>query len=430
MHSWFASANWVHPSSDCHVVHAAPARIGTTWLSCAGADMHLSSERRWWNRKKHLRWRHLVQLGFGKPVTQNVAGDLVNIPTHMRKIVVKLPSLFGWRPEACNARTARKWARPSRAPVWMRQMNEGGIMRECEHLWSKVCDQVKPSTTPHQPTIFLFRWEFEEIYVLHVLMWRLLSQAFPTTRNKPMCASQKGWARLSRAPVWMRQTSIFYKLCLFWDVKPVVVFLTEWKHNQASTLSECRCVFAVRTSQFRVWNLHGPPSIPPIFVGGKTRSVKFQWSILLDWPSVFHPNIHGLINPMNFPANPWVKNLRQQLPNPSVIEPGLSWAALKGLPGWSGRTTTKWVCLKIYWLKRPLNAENDDKPMDLEVPYFQRNSYVSDICKWFWGQISWFNITDIDIHLCFHMFCCTKLTRHWLPQLAVTYPFWFGPPQR
>ena len=51
---------------------------------------------------------HLVQLGFGKPVTQNVAGDLVNIPTHMRKIVVKLPSLFGWRPEACNARTARK----------------------------------------------------------------------------------------------------------------------------------------------------------------------------------------------------------------------------------------------------------------------------------------------------------------------------------
>jgi hypothetical protein len=105
----------------------------------------------------------------------------------------------------------------------MRQMNEGGIMRECEHLWSKVCDQVKPSTTP-PPTIFLFRWEFEEIYVLHVLMWRLLSQAFPTTRNKPMCASQKGWARLSRAPVWMRQTSIFYKLCLFWDVKPVVVF--------------------------------------------------------------------------------------------------------------------------------------------------------------------------------------------------------------
>jgi hypothetical protein len=30
----------------CHVVHATPARIGTTWLSCAGADMDLSSERR------------------------------------------------------------------------------------------------------------------------------------------------------------------------------------------------------------------------------------------------------------------------------------------------------------------------------------------------------------------------------------------------
>lgn len=38
--------------------------------------------------------RHLVQLGFGKPVTQNVAGDLVYIPTHMHKIVVTLPSLL------------------------------------------------------------------------------------------------------------------------------------------------------------------------------------------------------------------------------------------------------------------------------------------------------------------------------------------------
>ena len=39
-----------------------------------------------------------------------------------------------------------------------------------------------------------------------------------------------------------------------------------------------------------------------------------------------------------------------------LIEPGLFWAALKGLPGWSGRTPL----LKIYWLKWPLNAENDD----------------------------------------------------------------------
>ena len=53
--------------------------------------------------------RHLVQLGFGKPVTQNVAGDLVYIPTHMHKIVVTLPSLFGWGPEACNARTVAKF---------------------------------------------------------------------------------------------------------------------------------------------------------------------------------------------------------------------------------------------------------------------------------------------------------------------------------
>ena len=40
------------------------------------------------------------------------------------------------------------------ARKWMRQMNEGGFMRECEHLWSKLCDQVKPSTAP-PPTIFL-----------------------------------------------------------------------------------------------------------------------------------------------------------------------------------------------------------------------------------------------------------------------------------
>ena len=66
--------------------------------------------------------------------------------------------------------------------------------------------------------------------------------------------------------------------------------------------------------------------------------------------------------------------------------------------------------------------------MDLEVPYFHRNSYVSDICKLFWGQVSWFNITDIDIQ-CFHRFCCTKLTRHWLLQLTITYPFWLGLPQ-
>ena len=41
--------------------------------------------------------------------TRHVAGDLVNIPTHMHKIVVKLPFLFGLRPEACNSRTIAKF---------------------------------------------------------------------------------------------------------------------------------------------------------------------------------------------------------------------------------------------------------------------------------------------------------------------------------
>ena len=216
----------------------------------------------------------------------------------------------------------------------------------------------------HQPSFF--RWEFEEIYVLRVLMWHLRSQAFPTTRNKPICASQKGWAHLSRAPVWMRQMNIFYNLCLFSDVKPVVVFLTEWEHNQHQP-SLSAATFLRLEHLSSGWKSPWPPWIPPIFVG----VCKIPVIDLTGLTMVFHPNIHGLINPINFPTNPWVKNLRQQIPNPSVIEPGLSWAALKGLPGWSGRTTTKWVCLKIYWLKWSLNAENDDEPMDLEVPYFR-----------------------------------------------------------
>ena len=53
--------------------------------------------------------RHLVQLGFGKEVTQNVTGDLVSVPTHMHKVVIKLPFIFGWRQEACTAQTFAKF---------------------------------------------------------------------------------------------------------------------------------------------------------------------------------------------------------------------------------------------------------------------------------------------------------------------------------
>jgi len=132
-------------------------------------------------------------------------------------------------------------------------------------------------------------------------------------------------------------------------------FLTEWKHNQHQP-SLSAATFLRLEHLSSGWKSPWPPWIPPNFVG----VCKIPVIDLTGLTMVFHPNIHGLINPINFPTNPWVKNLRQQIPNPSVIEPGLSWAALKGPPGWSGRTTTKWVCLKIYWLKWSLNAENDD----------------------------------------------------------------------
>ena len=117
----------------------------------------------------------------------------------------------------------------------------------------------------------------------------------------------------------MRQMNIFYNLCLFSDVKPVVVFLTEWEHNQHQP-SLSADTFLRLEHLSSGWKSPWPPWIPPIFVG----VCKIPVIDLTGLTMVFHPNIHGLINPVNFPANPWVKNLRQQLPNPSVIELGLS----------------------------------------------------------------------------------------------------------
>ena len=297
------------------------------------------------------------------------------------------------------------WACLSRAPVWMGQMNEGGFMRECEHLWSKLCDQVKPSTTP-PPTIFLPVGVWGDLCCA-CLVWRLRSQAFPTTRNKPMCASQKGWARLSRAPVWMGQMNeggfmrecehLWSKLCdqvkpsttppptiflpvrsmfcMFWcgacEVRlfPLqetnryvparkderacpgrqfewdkwvyfiiyvylemwsqwLFFLTEWKHNQHQP--------SLRAATFlRLEHLSsGWESLDtPNFCWGKTRSVKFQWLILLDWPCcftqtymdwlipwIFQP-IHGSKTSGNrCQTRPWLSRAFPELPWRSCLD--------------------------------------------------------------------------------------------------------------
>ena len=46
--------------------------------------------------------RHLIQLGFGSPVLRQATGDVVSIPMAMHKMVVKLPTSYGWGPEACT----------------------------------------------------------------------------------------------------------------------------------------------------------------------------------------------------------------------------------------------------------------------------------------------------------------------------------------
>ena len=49
--------------------------------------------------------RHLIQLGFGDPVTMQCLGDRLDLPQTMLKAVVKLPSCYGWTPETIRGNT-------------------------------------------------------------------------------------------------------------------------------------------------------------------------------------------------------------------------------------------------------------------------------------------------------------------------------------
>ena len=44
--------------------------------------------------------RCLIQLGFGAKVCMNAEGEQVTVPSNLRKVTVKLPAVFGWRPES------------------------------------------------------------------------------------------------------------------------------------------------------------------------------------------------------------------------------------------------------------------------------------------------------------------------------------------
>ena len=57
--------------------------------------------------KEHIVQRHLIQTGFGAHVHKAAAGDQVVIPS-MHKVVIKLPTAFGWQPDVMTGNSLTK----------------------------------------------------------------------------------------------------------------------------------------------------------------------------------------------------------------------------------------------------------------------------------------------------------------------------------